>query len=671
MQVSEQTCANSLRFLAIDMIERARSGHPGMPMGMADIAQTLWQKVLVHNPKDPAWINRDRFILSNGHGSALLYALLHMSGYSVSIEDLKQFRQLGSKTPGHPEYDALMGVECTTGPLGQGIGMSVGMALTESILSMTYNRPDFNLIDYYTYVFVGDGCLMEGLSHEACSLAGTLQLSKLIVFWDDNGISIDGETTGWFTENVAERFSAYGWHVIANIDGHDAKSILEAIIQAKEDNRPSLLCCQTQIGFGAPNIVGTAKSHGAPLGEAEIKLTREQLGWSHMPFEVPESIYQAWDASKIGQKKQSDWQSLFAKYQRTFPKLANELVRRTQAGLPNNWQTACEAWIVESCLPGKALATRQSSQQCLTKLSSILPELFGGSADLTGSNGTKWQGAEVLQPGRLGNYLQYGVREFAMFSIMNGMAVSGGVLPFGGTFLTFSDYGKNAMRIAAMMQQRVVFVLTHDSIGLGEDGPTHQPIEHIWSCRMIPNMQVWRPCDGLETMVAWQQAVMSSGPSCMLLTRQVVPQYGRSIDTASSAARGGYVLLPSSEQHISAVIIATGSEVQLAMQAAEYFAQQKIGVSVVSMPCLERFRQQDIRYQEQVLPASVSARVAVEAGVTGPWREFVGRDGEVVGIDSFGASAPGAELYEHFALTTQAVISAVEKVMEKCVSGIS
>lgn len=660
--VSRRDCANAIRALAMDAVQKANSGHPGMPMGMADIAEVLWRDYLRYNPANPDWINRDRFVISNGHGAMLQYALLHLTGFDLSMEDLKQFRQLHSRTPGHPEFQETPGVETTTGPLGQGLANAVGMALAETRLAAQFNREAYSVIDHYTYVFMGDGCLMEGISHEACSLAGTWGLGKLIVFWDDNGISIDGEVSGWFTDDTPARFEAYHWQVIRNVDGHDAAAISAAIQQAQACcDKPTLICCKTEIGYGAPNLGGTAGSHGAPLGEQEIALAREKLGWHHAPFEIPAEIYAAWDATASGEKHETDWNQLFARYETQHPQAAAELLRRSQGWLPANWQETSSAFIVATQQRGGDMATRKASLACLNAYAAELPELVGGSADLSGSNCTDWKGITAYsRQQRDGNYLYYGVREFAMSAIMNGIALHRGHIPFAGTFLTFSDYARNAVRLAALMKQRVIFVYTHDSIGLGEDGPTHQPIEHAASLRLIPDLNVWRPCDAVETAVAWQQALMQQAPSCLLLTRQTVKHQSRDIALLPEIARGAYVLREAAGT-IDGIFMATGSEVALAVAAAEQLQQQGRYWRVVSMPCCDVFNNQDAAYQEKVLPKSVAKRIAIEAGVRDYWYAFVGDQGKVIGIDQFGASAPASRLFQHHGFTVEHVVAAASE----------
>ncbi|OGO91961.1 MAG: transketolase [Coxiella sp. RIFCSPHIGHO2_12_FULL_44_14] len=662
--VSRRDCANSIRALAMDAVQKANSGHPGMPMGMADIAEVLWRDYLHYNPSNPHWLNRDRFVISNGHGAMLLYALLHLTGFDLSIEDLKQFRQLHSRTPGHPEYAETPGVETTTGPLGQGLANAVGMAIAESVLAQQFNRAGFPVIDHYTYAFVGDGCLMEGISHEACSLAGTLGLGKLIVVWDDNGISIDGEVGGWFTDNTPQRFESYHWHVIPNVDGHDAEAVANAIAAAKKVvDKPSFICCKTTIGFGAPNLGGTADCHGAPLGNEEIALARKTLNWPHPPFEIPAEIYSAWDARQKGKTLEEEWNILFSKYESKYPELAAELLRRSQGWLPERFNTVSESFIAETQHKGSDIATRKASLNALTAYAAVLPELMGGSADLTGSNLTNWKGCKVLSRSEKdGNYLHYGVREFAMSAIMNGIALHRGFIPFGGTFLTFSDYARNAVRLSALMKQRVIYVYTHDSIGLGEDGPTHQPVEHAAMLRMTPGVRVWRPADDVETAVAWQQALMHQGPSCLLLTRQNVSHQKRDDAQWRDIARGGYVLLEA-QGEVDGILIATGSEVSLAVLAAEKMRTQGIHVRVVSMPCCEVFKLQDETYQESVLPAKITRRLAVEAAVPDYWYQFVGANGAVIGMDRFGASAPAKEVFSAYGFSVENIIAKVTALL--------
>ena len=674
----DPSMADVIRVLAMDAVQQANSGHPGAPMGMADIAHVLWTRHLRHNPADPAWIDRDRFVLSNGHGSMLIYALLHLTGYDLPIDELRRFRQLHSRTPGHPEVGVTPGVETTTGPLGQGLANAVGMALAQSLLAGEFNRPGHELIGHDTYAFVGDGCLMEGISHEACSLAGTLGLSRLIVFYDDNGISIDGEVRDWFADDTPACFEAYGWNVLRGVDGHDMNAIDAAIVQARAhaaDGRgPTLICCRTVIGRGAPTKAGTEKVHGAPLGAAEIAAARKAMGWNHPPFEIPREIYQYWDARARGSDLQSEWQSRFDRYAEAHPELAAELCRRMAGELPADFAERARAFVLSTQDKAESIASRKASQQAIAAFAEILPELLGGSADLTGSNFTDWKGVEPVRraPGgpRSGRHVNYGVREFGMAAIMNGVALHGGYLPFGGTFLTFSDYSRNALRMAALMKQRVVHVFTHDSIGLGEDGPTHQSIEHAGSLRLIPNLHVWRPCDTTETAVAWQcalarpaslgMAVHAGGPSALLLSRQNLPFVARDAATTEAIARGGYVLRDMVGAR--AVLIATGSEIELALQAQDRLAARGVATRVVSMPCTQVFDAQDAGWRDAVLPAGLP-RVAVEAGGTATWYKYVGTTGAVVGIDTYGESAPAGELFKHFGLTADHVAAAVEQIL--------
>lgn len=655
---SRQDLANAIRALAMDAVQKARSGHPGMPMGMADIAEVLWNDFLHHNPSNPHWVNRDRFILSNGHGSMLQYALLHLSGYNLTIDDLKAFRQLHSKTPGHPEYAETPGIETTTGPLGQGLANGVGMALAEKLLATEFNRPDHKLIDHYTYVFLGDGCLMEGISHEACSLGGTWGLGKLIAFYDDNGISIDGHVETWFSENIPERFNAYHWHVIPNVDGHDSAAIKKAIIEAKAmTDKPTLICCKTIIGHGAPNLAGTEHCHGAPLGDQEIAATRAALNWPHSPFEIPESIYQSWNACARGEKLETEWNEKFRHYQQQYPALAATLLRRLEGKLPENWHETVESFLGQVVQKKATAATRKSSQEALNAYAPILSELLGGSADLTGSNNTDWKGCKSLSAQDFsGNYIHYGVREFGMSAIMTGIALHGGFIPYGGTFLVFSDYARNAVRLAALMKQRVIYVYSHDSIGLGEDGPTHQPIEHAAMLRMTPNLDVWRPADTLETAVAWQMAIeRQNGPSALLLSRQNL-NYCTERDEkgADLIRRGAYILFENKPGKLPDIIfIATGSEVTIALEAAYLLANENKAVRVVSAPCVEIFKQQSSEYQQHVLPSKVTARIAIEAAASDFWYQFVGLTGKIMGIDRFGLSAPGPDIYQDFKLNAE------------------
>lgn len=653
--------ANAIRFLSIDAVEQAQSGHPGMPLGMAGIATVLWKKFLKHNPKNPHWFDRDRFVLSNGHGSMLLYSLLHLTGYNLSLDELKNFRQLHSKTPGHPEHADTPGVETTTGPLGQGLANAVGMAIAEKLLANHFNRSELELVNHYTYTFVGDGCLMEGISHEVCSLAGTLGLGKLIAFYDDNGISIDGKVESWFTDDTANRFKAYHWQVIGPIDGHDPSAIEKAIEQARQETKkPSLIICKTVIGYGSP-VAGSEKAHGAPLGAAGIAKVREHFHWPHAPFVIPDALYAAWNHVEQGQHDESQWLHSCQTYQQHYPQDYQEFLRRINGDLPDNWPTQSAAFI-EQCRTGdKALATRKSSQQCIEQFARLLPEMLGGSADLTGSNNTDWSGSKAISAEDFsGNYLYYGVREFGMAAIMNGLALHGGFIPYGGTFLVFADYARNAVRLSALMKQRIIYVFTHDSIGLGEDGPTHQPIEHAAMLRMTPNMQVWRPADLMETAVAWQQALEHhTGPSSLLLSRQNLPALNHDAKAAERIERGGYILsdcqgLP------DAILLATGSEVQLALAAAAQMTTLGKKIRVVSMPCCERFIAQDHNYQEEVLPNAVRKRIAIEAAASGYWYRFVGLDGAVIGLDRFGVSAPAAEAYNYLGLTVEHIVAALK-----------
>ena len=658
MSISNNSIANAIRFLSVDAIQKANSGHPGMPLGMADIATVLWREFLRHNPNNPKWLNRDRFVLSNGHGSMLLYSLLHLTGYALTIDDIKSFRQLHSKTPGHPEVDFTPGVETTTGPLGQGLANAVGMALAEKNLAAQFNRPEFDLIDHYTYVFVGDGCLMEGISHEVSSLAGTLGLGKLIVFWDNNGISIDGHTDGWFTEDVVKRFQAYNWHVVADVNGHNPEAIRQAIEEARAaQDRPSIICCKTTIGFGAPTVCGTHNCHGSPLGDKEIAGMREALGWQHAPFVISEEIYAAWNAKIQGQKNESSWQTLFYSYQKQYPDLATELLRRINCELPKNWATVAENYIEQTVAKAETLATRQASQKALNAYGSTLPELLGGSADLTSSNLTDWSGSKDITKNNFGgNYMRYGVREFGMFAIMNGIALHGGFIPYGGTFLVFISYGLNAIRMAAMMKQRVIYVLTHDSIGLGEDGPTHQPVEQLAILRATPNVSVWRPCDSIETAVAWQYAIeRQDGPTALALTRQKLGEQSRDAKTLANIKRGGYVLVDADGDEPDYILIATGSEVALAVNVAAKLKPEGKKIRVVSMPSQDVFDKQDSSYKDTVLPPKITKRIAIEAAASQSWYKYVGTVGKIIGLDRYGESAPDKILFEFFGFSEQNV----------------
>jgi len=658
---SRRHLANAVRALAMDGVQKANSGHPGAPMGMADIAEVLWNDYMKHNPTNPGWADRDRFILSNGHGSMLIYSLLHLAGYDLSIEDLKQFRQLHSRTPGHPEYGYAPGVETTTGPLGQGITNGVGMALAEQTLAAQFNKPGHEIVDHNTYVFLGDGCLMEGISHEACSLAGTLGLGKLIAFWDDNGISIDGEVEGWFTDDTPARFEAYGWQVIRNVDGHDAEEIKAAIETARvETGKPTMICCKTIIGFGSPNKAGTHDCHGAALGDEEIALVRKELNWESAPFEIPADVYAGWDNKDAGRAAESDWDTRFNAYAAAFPSEAAEFKRRINGDLAADWDAGADAFIAEVDAKAENIASRKASQNAIEGLAKITPEFLGGSADLAGSNLTLWSGAVPVIKDPAGNYVNYGVREFGMAAMINGISLHGGFVPYGATFLMFSEYARNALRMAALMKVGHIEVFTHDSIGLGEDGPTHQPVEQTATLRMIPNMDVWRPCDAVESTVAWKVAIKNStGPSSLIFSRQGLPHQTRSADQIKLIERGGYILKDCNGTP-DAIIIATGSEVSLAMEAADALAGKNI--RVVSMPSTNAFDAQDAAYKESVLPSSVTARVAVEAGVTGFWGKYVGLGGKTIGIDTFGESAPAGELFKMFGITTEAVIAAVNEV---------
>ena len=662
---SQNELANAIRALAMDAVQAAKSGHPGAPMGMADIAEVLWNRLMRHNPANPDWPNRDRFVLSNGHGSMLIYALLHLTGYELSIEDLKQFRQLHSKTPGHPEYGYAPGVETTTGPLGQGIANAVGMALAEKTLAAQFNRNGHTIVDHHTWVFLGDGCLMEGISHEACSLAGTLGLGKLIAVYDDNGISIDGEVEGWFTDDTPKRFESYGWHVIPAVDGHDPAAVEAALLAAKaETGRPTLVCCKTVIGKGSPNKQGTESCHGAALGEEEIALTREALGWHHDPFVIPDEVREAWDRRPAGAEMEAEWQQGFDAYRDAHPDLADELLRRLRGELPADFSDHADAYISDCVAAANDVASRKASQQALNALGPHLPELLGGSADLAGSNLTLWSGAKgVSAASAEGNYVYYGVREFAMAAIMNGLALHGGFIPYGATFLIFMEYARNAVRMSALMGQRVLYVFTHDSIGLGEDGPTHQPVEQLTALRATPNLQTWRPADAVESAIAWKHALLrDNGPTAMIFSRQTLPHQVETSEQVEGVHRGGYVLMRE-QGDLDAIVIATGSEVALAVEAACRLTQAGKGVRVVSMPCAEVFEAQEAGYREAVLPSNVLARVAVEAGHTDFWYKYVGLDGRVVGMSSFGESAPAEALFKHFGLTADNVVAAVEDVI--------
>jgi transketolase len=659
---SRRELANAIRFLAADAVEAAKSGHPGMPMGMADIAEVLWNDFLKHNPANPQWPDRDRFVVSNGHGSMLLYSLLHLTGYALPIDELKRFRQLHSKTPGHPEAHETPGVETTTGPLGQGLANAVGMALAEKVLARRFNQPGHNIVDHHTWVFLGDGCLMEGISHEACSLAGTMKLGKLIAFWDDNGISIDGEVHGWFTDDTPARFEAYGWQVIRRVDGHDPQELLQAIRTAQaETERPTLICCRTTIGFGAPTKAGQEVCHGAPLGKDEIAGAREALGWPHAPFEIPQEIYAGWRAGN-GAAREAEWSAGFEAYAQAFPELAAEFKRRIAGELPANFEAAAAAYIARLAADGPTVASRKASQMALEAFGPLLPELIGGSADLAGSNLTIWKGSrDVNSEDPNANYVYYGVREFGMSAIANGLALHGGFVPYDATFLVFSDYARNALRMSALIPTRAIHVFTHDSIGLGEDGPTHQPVEHLAALRYIPNNHVWRPCDAVESAVAWKAAIeRRNGPSCLVFSRQNLQHQARDAQAIADIARGGYVLSDPAEARFDLILIATGSEVELAMQAARALQGEGMKVRVVSMPCSNVFDAQPLEWREGVLPSWCRKRVAIEAGVCDYWRKYVGLDGAVIGIDSFGASAPADALFKHFGFTVDKVVAAAK-----------
>jgi transketolase len=662
---SRRELANAIRALSMDAVQKANSGHPGAPMGMADIAEVLWNDYMRHNPANPGWLDRDRFVMSNGHGSMLVYSLLHLTGYDLPISELQQFRQLHSKTPGHPEYGYTPGVETTTGPLGQGLTNAVGMALAEKILAANFNRDGHRIVDHNTYVFLGDGCLMEGISHEASALAGTLGLGKLIAFYDDNGISIDGEVEGWFTDDTPARFEAYGWHVVRGVDGHSADAVKGAIEKARaETGKPSLICCKTIIGFGSPNKQGKEECHGAPLGNDEIALARKELGWNHAPFEIPADIYAAWDAKDRGATAEAEWNDRFAAYRAAHPDLAAEFERRMAGDLPSDWADKANAYIQQTIEKAEKIASRKASQNAIGGYAPALPEMLGGSADLAGSNLTMHPGSKgISHADAAGNYIFYGVREFGMAAIMNGIALHGGFIPYGGTFLIFSDYARNGIRMSALMGQRVLYVLTHDSIGLGEDGPTHQPIEQTPSLRLIPNLNVWRPCDAVETAVAWKAGIeRADGPSAFILSRQNLAPQTRDSEQVANIARGGYVLRDC-DGTPDLILIATGSEVGIAMQAAETLSGSGREVRVVSMPCVELFEQQDPAYREAVLPASVRARMAVETGATVGWYKYVGLDGAVVGLDRFGESAPGDALMKYFGFTAENLVSVAESVL--------
>lgn len=655
---------SAVRALAMDAVQKANSGHPGMPMGMAEIAEVLWIHHLRHNPANPNWADRDRFVLSNGHGSMLIYALLHLSGYDLSIEDIKQFRQLNSKTPGHPEYGYTPGIETTTGPLGQGISNAVGMALAEKILASEFNRPDFDIVNHYSYVFLGDGCLMEGISHEACSLAGTLGLGKLICFYDDNGISIDGHVEGWFNDDTPKRFEAYGWHVVPDVNGHDPAAIEAAIEEAKETKeKPSMICCKTVIGMGSPNKAGTHEVHGAALGEAEIAASRPHIGWNYPPFDIPQEIYDVWDGRSKGKKLEDEWILKFDEYTKKYPNEAAEFKRRMAGDLPAKWDEHAEKIIDQANEKGETIASRKASQNAIEGLAPVLPELIGGSADLAGSNLTLWSGSKGISRETGGNYIYYGVREFGMSAIMNGLSLHGGLIPYGATFLMFSEYARNALRMAALMKIRNLFVFTHDSIGLGEDGPTHQPVEQTATLRYIPNMDVWRPCDSVESTVAWARSIeRKEGPSTLIFSRQNLPFQQRNTETVKLINKGGYILSEAVDGKPQAIIIATGSEISLAISAQQILAESDIKVRVVSMPCTSLYDRQDQAYKDSVLLNGIK-RVAVEAGIADYWYKYVGLDGAIVGMTTFGESAPAKDLFNHFGFTVDNVVKAVKNII--------
>ena len=663
--MNSQLLANAIRMLSVDAIQKANSGHPGAPMGMADIAEVVWRRHLRHNPKNPQWFNRDRYVQSNGHGSMLIYALLHLTGYDLSMDDIRDFRQLHSRTPGHPEYGYTPGVETTTGPLGQGVANAVGMAIAEKALAAEFNKPGFNIVDHHTWLFLGDGCLMEGISHEACGLAGTLKLGNLIAIWDDNGISIDGHVEGWFAEDTAARFRAYGWHVIEGVDGHDPEEVDAAVREAKSvTDKPSLLCCKTIIGFGSPNKANSHDCHGSALGAGEVALVRERLQWPYAPFEIPGEIYAAWDATEKGAQVQQEWDALFADYAKQWPELAAEFTRRMKGDLPAGWVENMQKYVHDLQSHPAALATRQVSQKCLNHFADMLPELMGGSADLSPSNLTRHQkSVDFTGENPAGNYISYGVREFGMSAIMNGLALHGGFIPYGGTFLMFMEYARNALRMAALMKIRSVFVYTHDTIGLGEDGPTHQPVEQLASLRLTPNMETWRGCDQVEVAVAWQQAIeRKDGPTSLVLTRQPLAQQPRTAAQLAEIARGGYVLSDCDGQP-EMILISAGSEIELVVSAAKALTEEGRKVRVVSLPCTERFDNQDAAYKESVLPKAVRKRLAVEASIAGFWERYVGLNGKVIGMTSFGESAPANVLFKHFGFTPENVLAQARELL--------
>ena len=663
--LSHRELANAIRALSMDGVQKAKSGHPGAPMGMADMAEVLWRGFLKHNPNNPNWADRDRFVLSNGHASMLIYSLLHLTGYKVSIDDLKNFRQLHSITAGHPEYGHVPGVETTTGPLGQGIANAVGMAIAERTLSAQFNKPGHNIVDHFTYVFMGDGCMMEGISHEACSLAGTLKLGKLVAFYDENGISIDGEIEGWFTDDTAKRFEAYGWHVIRSIDGHDAKAIAQAIEQAQAvTDKPSLLMCKTVIGFGSPNKAGSHDSHGAPLGDAEIEATRQALGWNYPPFDIPKAYYEAWDAKTKGKQIEDEWNTRFEAYAKAYPELASEFKRRMQGDLPENWQQVATDFVNKLQANPATIATRKASQNAIEAFAPVLSEFLGGSADLAPSNLTMWSGSKEILANPDGNYIHYGVREFGMSAIMNGIALHGGFIPYGATFLMFMEYARNAVRMAALMKIRSLFVYTHDSIGLGEDGPTHQPVEQMASLRVTPNVSTWRPCDQVESAIAWQYAIeRKDGPTALIFSRQNLKQQPRTAEQLANVYRGGYILNDCAGTP-ELILIATGSEVELAVETYHQLTAAGKKVRVVSMPSTDAFDKQDCAYKESVLPSSVTARIAIEAGISDYWYKYVGLNGKIVGMTSFGESGPAEQLFEKFGFTVENIIAKANDLLK-------
>ena len=663
--LSHRELANAIRALSMDGVQKAKSGHPGAPMGMADMAEVLWRGFLKHNPNNPTWADRDRFVLSNGHASMLIYSLLHLTGYKVSIDDLKNFRQLHSITAGHPEYGHVPGVETTTGPLGQGIANAVGMAIAERTLSAQFNKPGHTIVDHFTYVFMGDGCMMEGISHEACSLAGTLKLGKLVAFYDENGISIDGEIEGWFTDDTAKRFEAYGWHVIRSIDGHDAKAIAQAIEQAQAvTDKPSLLMCKTVIGFGSPNKAGSHDSHGAPLGDAEIEATRQALGWNYPPFDIPKAYYEAWDAKTKGKQIEDEWNTRFEAYAKAYPELASEFKRRMQGDLPENWQQVATDFVNKLQANPATIATRKASQNAIEAFAPVLSEFLGGSADLAPSNLTMWSGSKEILANPDGNYIHYGVREFGMSAIMNGIALHGGFIPYGATFLMFMEYARNAVRMAALMKIRSLFVYTHDSIGLGEDGPTHQPVEQMASLRVTPNVSTWRPCDQVESAIAWQYAIeRKDGPTALIFSRQNLKQQPRTAEQLANVYRGGYILNDCAGTP-ELILIATGSEVELAVETYHQLTAAGKKVRVVSMPSTDAFDKQDCAYKESVLPSSVTARIAIEAGISDYWYKYVGLNGKIVGMTSFGESGPAEQLFEKFGFTVENIIAKANDLLK-------